>query len=156
MPDSTLIQLFEREGQVWSCTLQDTLINGEFTFRDTTSVPRIVGIIPGRGKGFPSTFLEIWVASGKYIKVSGQDKLIKTWLIESDIPEQQEENRYNVLAIQETKELMKYSLAINDLQQLRSKENNNDSRKKIQTRIDSIRELEDILQKQVQKKNCII
>lgn len=146
--DSILIQLFENG----SCALMDTLVNGEFIFRDTASVPRIVDIRSSRSKGFPSASLEVWVTSGKHIKIYGQDNLIKTWAIESDIPEQQEENRYNALAMPETKELMKYSIVRNDLRRELSKENDPDLRSKIRAKADSISKLMSPLNKAFQKK----
>lgn len=148
VPDSILIQLFENG----SCALMDTLVNGEFIFRDTASVPRIVDIRSSRSKGFPSASLEVWVTSGKHIKIYGQDNLIKTWAIESDIPEQQEENRYNALAMPETKELMKYSIVRNNLRRELSKENDPDLRSKIRAKADSISKLMSPLNKAIQKK----
>lgn len=152
VPDSILIQLFENG----SCALMDTLVNGEFIFRDTASVPRIVDIRSSRSKGFPSASLEVWVTSGKHIKIYGQDNLIKTWAIESDIPEQQEENRYNALAMPETKELMKYSIVRNNLRRELSKENDPDLRSKIRAKADSISKLMSPLNKAIQKKSWII
>ena len=43
-------------------------------------------------RGFPGTWLEVWIAPGEYIEIKGQDKLVKTWEVVSDVPEQQEEN----------------------------------------------------------------
>ena len=30
-------------------------------------------------RGFPGTWLEVWIAPGEYIEIKGQDKLVKTW-----------------------------------------------------------------------------
>ena len=39
-------------------------------------------------RGFPGTWLEVWIAPGEYIEIKGQDKLVKTWEVVSDVPEQ--------------------------------------------------------------------
>lgn len=117
VPDSTLIQLFKSDGTVLHCAFVDTLLNGTFTFRDTLSEPEIIHII-GRDKSFPGTSLEVWVAPGKHIRINGQDKLLKTWQIESDIPEQIEENKYRAQIAAEQAELMKLMAIENELSYL--------------------------------------
>lgn len=114
VPDSILIQLFEKNGTTLSCAFIDTLTDGTFTFSDTLSAPRIV-YIKARDKSFPSTTLPVWVAPGKFIRIDGQDKLLKTWQIKSDIPQQIEENGYRAHIAKETAELMKYMAEANEL-----------------------------------------
>lgn len=114
VPDSILIQLFEKNGTTLSCAFIDTLTDGTFTFSDTLSAPRIV-YIKARDKSFPSTRLPVWVAPGKFIRIDGQDKLLKTWQIKSDIPQQIEENGYRAHIAKETAELMKYMAEANEL-----------------------------------------
>lgn len=112
IPDSLLVQLFGQEGR---CIQVDTLLNGEFTFRDTVSSPHIVKISFSRNRGFRNVSFPVWVASGKYIKITGENKLINTWQVESEIPEQQEENRYTACVRTEEGELMKHMVAEGEL-----------------------------------------
>ncbi|MCS2681331.1 hypothetical protein NXV81_16425 [Bacteroides ovatus] len=73
-------------------------MNGQFSFRDTVSTTRKM-LIMSDNRGFPGTWLEVWIAPGEYIEIKGQDKLVKTWEVVSDVPEQQEENRFTACAI---------------------------------------------------------
>lgn len=56
--------------------------------------------------------------TGEYIEIKGQDKLVKTWEVVSDVPEQQEENRFTACAMAQQKELMQYMAAEYDWQRM--------------------------------------
>lgn len=115
LPDSLLVQLFRQKGKLLKCIHVDTVINGEFTFRDTVSSPHIVEISFSRNRGFRNVSFPVWVASSKYIKITAENKLINTWQVESEIPEQQEENRYAACVKTEEEELMKHRAAEGEL-----------------------------------------
>lgn len=40
LPDSIVIGLYEEDGNILNCVLRDTLMNGQFSFRDTVSTTR--------------------------------------------------------------------------------------------------------------------
>lgn len=145
--DSILIQLFERYGSIQKCAFVDTLIGGTFMFRDTLSAPRIV-YIRSRDKSFPATTLPVWVAPGKHIRIKGHDKLLKTWQIESDIPEQTEENGYRDNVAEETAGLMKLMARANELMYLIRYERNKspETGKQAKRERDSLLNLTDNLQ----------
>lgn len=103
VPDSGIVRLCGRDGNLVSVIRTDTLVDGKFTFRDTTTVTRTVMLLTD----FSSSYLEIWVAPGKRVDVRGHDKQIRTWSVKSDIPEQIEETRYTACAADETAEVMK-------------------------------------------------
>ena len=75
----------------------DTITNGNFSFcfADTLNQPKQM-IIMGEGDGFPPTWLDIWVVPGAEINITGKDKLIRSWEVNSSVPEQIELNKYNV------------------------------------------------------------
>lgn len=108
-----MIELYEEDAGIFKCVSRDTRVNGIFSFRDTVTELRKVELAGDRG--FPGSRLDIWIAPGKYIQVSGEDKLITTWNVTSDIPEQEEENRYKACALKERKELMKLEVVEYDL-----------------------------------------
>lgn len=153
VPDSVVISLCKSDGNIIKLLSNDTLINGEFSFSDTVSGTQKLMLI-SKNKGFPGTWLNVWIAPGKYIEISGQDKLLKTWTIESDIPEQLEENRFMACTIKQQKELMQHLAAINDWQRMILIDHPGDEEfaKKGWAKVDSIRKLEDPLQKEIWKK----
>ncbi len=117
LPDSIVIGLYEEDGSILNCVWRDTLMNGQFSFRDTVSTTRKM-LIMSDNRGFPGTWLEVWIAPGEYIEIKGQDKLVKTWEVVSDVPEQQEENRFTACAMAQQKELMQYMAAEYDWQRM--------------------------------------
>ena len=56
--------------------------------------------------------------TGRIHRNQGQDKLVKTWEVVSDVPEQQEENRFTACAMAQQKELMQYMAAEYDWQRM--------------------------------------
>ena len=72
LPDSIVIGLYEEDGSILNCVWRDTLMNGQFSFRDTVSTTRKM-LIMSDNRGFPGTWLEVWIAPGEYIEIKGQD-----------------------------------------------------------------------------------
>ena len=103
---------------------------------------------------FPGTWLEVWIAPGEYIEIKGQDKLVKTWEVVSDVPEQQEENRFTACAMAQQKELMQYMAAEYDWQRMMFIDHPGDREFESQAwaKIDSIRKLSMPLQQEIWKK----
>lgn len=52
LPDSIVIGLYEEDGNILNCVLRDTLMNGQFSFRDTVSTTRKM-LIMSDNRGFP-------------------------------------------------------------------------------------------------------
>lgn len=154
VPDSVILELLKTDGQIMQTLATDTLINGEFSFQDTISSDVRELYLMARSKGFPGTWLSVWVAPGKSIKISGADKLLKTWTIESDVPEQAEEGRFLKAVYPETIELMKHMADENDLFRIIFEEHANDEAfaRANWGRVDSIRKLEDPLMAVIAKK----
>lgn len=153
LPDSIVIGLYEEEGNILNCVLKDTLMDGRFSFRDTVSVTRKM-LIMSDNRGFPGTWLEVWIAPGEYIEIKGQDKLLKTWEVVSNVPEQQEENRFTACAMAQQKELMQHMAAEYDWQRMMFMDHPGDREFESQTwaKIDSIRKLSMPLQQEIWKK----
>ncbi len=95
VPDSSIILLYREDGNILTVVATDTVTNGAFSFTgsaDNTAPFMIVG----NGAGFPTMWLDIWVAPGAAIKITGHNKLVKTWQVESPLQEQQEVTRYTL------------------------------------------------------------
>lgn len=151
--DGTVIRLEKKESNMYFLVAEDTLKNGEFFFRDTVSALKPL-LVASSDKGFPGAMLDVWVAPGEYIRITGKDKLIKTWQAESDLPEQQEESKYRAAVMPEQKKMMEYEAEEYGLLRLMFNEHNGDEAfiKKNFPRVDSIRELAEPLRLVVWKK----
>lgn len=154
VPDSTVIELRIEEGQLYKLLAKDILVQGKFEFRDTiTAGPKRLRL-SSSAKGFPGSGLSVWVAPGKDVQIKGTGKLLKTWEVESDIPEQAVENRFTQATCPELIELLKYEAHENDLFHEVFVEHAGDEAfaRVGWAQIDSLRELEKPLQNSIHKK----
>lgn len=143
IPDSTVITLRRLDGTLLQETVRDTVIGGRFELRDTVSSPLRLALI-AQGKGFPNTWLNVWVAPGQHIKVGGDGPLFPLWDVESDITEQQEENRFVAYTREPFQKALEYNVQETAfLKQLLSEEHREDKdfKKTIWSKVDSIRKL---------------
>lgn len=93
--DGALMVLFRMDGQAGSGIGRDTLRDGKFRFRlETEGVGTEKLSLMGVGDGFPSMSCPIWVRPGSHVRVSGNDPMVATWQVESDLPEQCSWNAY--------------------------------------------------------------
>lgn len=152
--DSAVIELCVYDGHLIKSIAKDTLVDGRFSLHDTiTSGKRELYLMSG-SKGFPGLWLNVWVAPGKYIKVTGKDKLLKTWTVESDIPEQIEENRFLLASFPEQLDVLKYTADEYDL--MRTMFHEHVDSEELQSadwkQIDSLRKLKEPLEQVILKK----
>lgn len=86
LKDSTVIMLFRSDGQVMSSIAQDTVFNESFCFREKTAEDKPEAVmLMARDKDFPNTWLDVWVAPNAVCTVSGNNKLLRTWDVSSNI-----------------------------------------------------------------------
>lgn len=143
VPDSAVINLSVLTSSMIKTIASDTVINGEFSFSDTiTTGPRKLALLSS-SDGFPGVWIEPWVASGELVTVTGSDKLLPTWLIESDIPQQADQNRFNAVTATETKEFARLMVEEYDLQRLMFRDHASDREfsKACWLKIDSLRKI---------------
>lgn len=116
VPDSSVLELLRADGRIHRLIDSDTVINGKFIFRDTITDSQAHKLrLTARSKGFPNTFLNIWVKSGAYVKITGNDCLHSLWHVESDVPEQHDENLFSEVALAERKQMLPYVTEWNDV-----------------------------------------
>ena len=87
--DSTIINLFRRDGDVGRTIATDTIIGGKFYFKikpDSLAKDEL-SLGCHRSKKFPSMSALLWASAGDYIKVTGENTLIYTWKIKGNAPE---------------------------------------------------------------------
>lgn len=87
--DSTIINLFRRDGDVGRTIATDTIIGGKFYFKikPDSLVKDELSLGCHRSKKFPSMSAQLWASAGDYIKVTGENPLIHTWKVKGGAPE---------------------------------------------------------------------
>lgn len=95
--DGTVMELAKSNEQMMETIFSDTVKNGEFRFSFPDSIDKTAKnmYIMSRGEGFPLTWLNVWVAPGTTTRITGKDKLLRTWTVKNKVPEQIELNKYN-------------------------------------------------------------
>lgn len=116
VPDGSVLELLRSEGNLMPRITSDTVMDGKFVFRDTITDSQAHKLrLTARSKGFPNTFLNIWVKSGAYVKITGNDCLHSLWHVESDVPEQQVESEFSKLVLNDRRQMLKYLTERSDL-----------------------------------------
>lgn len=87
--DSTIINLFRREGDVGRTIATDTIIGGKFYFKikPDSLMKDELSLGCHRSKQFPSMSATLWASAGDYVKVTGENTLIYTWEVKGGAPE---------------------------------------------------------------------
>lgn len=98
IPDGTVVQLLKEEGGLLETLREDTVVHGCFSFRDTIrgAVSQKL-LLLSNNEGFPGMWLDVWVQTGKYIRITGEDRLLPLWKVDSEIAEQQAANEFVAL-----------------------------------------------------------
>ena len=116
VPDGSVLELLRPNGNVMFRITSDTVVDGKFVFRDTiTGLNTRKLYLCTRIKGIPSDPAYIWVKSGAGVRITGNDCLPPLWSIESDVLEQQAESEFAKLALNERRQMLKYSAERSDL-----------------------------------------
>ena len=116
VPDNTVVELARYDGKIRRSIAFDTVINGKFVLRDTITGSNTRKLyLCTRIKGIPSDPAYIWVKSGAGVRIRGNDCLPPLCSIESDVLEQQAENEFSKLALDERRQMLKYSAERSDL-----------------------------------------
>lgn len=93
--DGTIINLFRVDGNVGSSIAFDTLRNGQFRIEAQTLGNETEKMdLMGRSDEFPSMSLPLWVRTGSHSRITGENTLIRTWAVESEVPEQKVKQAY--------------------------------------------------------------
>lgn len=116
VPDGSVLELLRPDGKVMFRIASDTVIDGKFFFKDTITCSKARKLnLSARSQGFPGTFVNIWVKSGACVRIAGKDCLFPLWKIDSDVPEQQVESEFSKLALNDRRQMLKYSTERSDL-----------------------------------------
>lgn len=156
--EGTKFFLMKQEGNVGTGVSKDSVVNGRFRIEYT---PENQGVEPyslmADGKGFPSMSLKLWAKAGATITVEGNDKLIYTWKVNSNIPEQKEWAYFINANKKDWTDYQQFSAKRNALiNQYRDSKLSKDERKAIKTEIDLADSLSEISNYKIQKNNLVL
>ena len=136
VPDSVVIRLLKNDGTMLIPVVKDTVVRGQFIIRDSISGAEVQKFyLLCMADGFPGMWADVWVKSGSYTKITGEDRLLPIWKISSEVPEQQYSNEFLKLCFAERKRSLQWKAQEYDLFRA-EKEHGLDWRK-----VDSLRNL---------------
>ena len=140
VPDSVEISLLKNDGMMLIPVAKDTVVQGKFILRDSISGTEVQKLyLLCMADGFPGMWADVWVKSGSYTKITGEDRLLPIWKISSEVPEQQYSNEFLRLCFAERKRSLQWKAQEYDLFRA-EKEHGIDWQK-----VDSLRKLHDPL-----------
>lgn len=89
--DGTVFLLIKKEGQVGRSVAADTLQNGTFRFETVMKSEGLeeYSLKAVDPKNFPPMSLDLWIRPGSHLQVYADNPYIHSWTVESDVPEQQ-------------------------------------------------------------------
>lgn len=150
--------LMKQEGNVGTSVSKDSVVNGRFQIEYT---PENEGVeqysLMADGKGFPSMSLKLWAKAGVTIIVEGHDKLIYTWTVKSNIPEQKEWAYFLNANKKAWTDYQLLSVERNALvDQYRNGKPSKEERKLIKSRMDEIDSVSNTFDYKIQKNNLAI
>ena len=89
--EGTRIFFMKKEGNVGTTVAKDSVVSGRFRISYLPGTKEVEQYsIMADGKDFPSMSLKLWAGAGCTVEVTGSNKLIYTWNVASDVPEQKE------------------------------------------------------------------
>lgn len=93
--DGTIVRLRETKDGMFVTLHTDTIYGGKFNFTYVDTIPEVKSLVVFvSGDGFPPIWLDLWIKPGAKVKITGKDKLLRTWNVESNVAEQKEYNKY--------------------------------------------------------------
>ena len=134
LKEGTIINLFLMDGNAGRMIASDTIgVDGKFIFKTNIEDGNIVKYsLLGMIDDIPPMSLDLYGAAGKKISVTGNDELIYTWKVNSDIEQQKDRAKFIENSLAEWKEVQKLYIKAS------KKGFEQEERKKILKSIDSL------------------
>ena len=138
--EGTIIELLS---DVKTVAAVDTLCGGRFYFELPAKGKGVseLSISGTRNSGFPPMNLDIWVKPGSRVKIKGENRLLYTWQVESNIPQQNTRAKF-VNASRELwdrYQMAQIELRKKDMHSSAHASMSQEEKKRLQVRIDSLR-----------------
>lgn len=150
--------LMKQEGNVGTSVAKDSVVNGRFQIQYTPDADIVEQYsLMADGKGFPSMSLKLWAKAGTTITVEGNDKLIYTWKVKSNIAEQNEWAYFMNANKKDWTDYQQLSSQRSGLvDQYRNGNPSKEERKAIKTQMDAVDSLSKMIDYKIQKNNLAL
>lgn len=116
MPDSLVIELSQLDSESMHVISSDTVVAGTFVLRDTITDSNARKLLLSiKEPVLFDTYLTIWVKSGACVHITGEDRLVPLWRVQSNVPEQRYETAFSLLNLLERKQKLIYMAEVDKL-----------------------------------------
>lgn len=116
MPDSLVIELSQLDSESMHVISSDTVVAGTFVLRDTITDSNARKLLLSiKEPVLFDIYLIIWVNSGACVHITGEDRLVPLWRVQSNVPEQRYETAFSLLNLLERKQQLIYMAEVDKL-----------------------------------------
>ena len=116
MPDSLVIELSQLDSESMHVISSDTVVAGTFVLRDTITDSNARKLLLSiKEPVLFDIYLTIWVNSGACVHITGEDRLVPLWRVQSNVPEQRYETAFSLLNLLERKQQLIYKAEVDKL-----------------------------------------
>lgn len=116
MPDSLVIELSQLDRESMHVITSDTVVAGTFVLRDTIMDSKACKLFLSiKEPVLFDAYLNVWVKSGACVHITGENRLVSLWRVQSNVPEQRYETAFSLLNLLERKQQLIYMAEVGEL-----------------------------------------
>lgn len=116
MPDSLVIELSQLDSESMHVITSDTVVAGTFVLRDTITDSKACKLFLSiKEPVLFDAYLNVWVKSGACVHITGENRLVSLWRVQSNVPEQRYETAFSLLNLLERKQQLIYMAEMGEL-----------------------------------------
>lgn len=116
MPDSLVIELSQLDRESMHVITSDTVVAGTFVLRDTITDSKACKLFLSiKEPVLFDAYLNVWVKSGACVHITGENRLVSLWRVQSNVPEQRYETAFSLLNLLERKQQLIYMAEVGEL-----------------------------------------
>ena len=116
MPDSLVIELSQLDRESMHVITSDTVVAGTFVLRDTITDSKACKLFLSiKEPVLFDAYLNVWVKSGACVHITGENRLVSLWRVQSNVPEQRYETAFSLLNLLERKQQLIYMAEMGEL-----------------------------------------
>ena len=116
MPDSLVIELSQLDRESMHVITSDTVVAGTFVLLDTITEYKACKLFLSiKEPVLFDAYLNVWVKSGACVHITGENRLVSLWRVQSNVPEQRYETAFSLLNLLERKQQLIYMAEMGEL-----------------------------------------
>ncbi len=156
--DGVKFFLLKQDGNVGITVSKDSVVNGQFKIVYTPDNENVeqYSLMAG-GEGFPSMSCKLWAKAGSTITIQGHDKLIYTWTVKSNIPQQKEWAYFINANKKHWTDYQQFSMQRSAfIEEYRNGKLSKDEKTALKKKIDEVDSLSDLVNYKIQQNNLTL